>query len=145
MTLAGFRRKMVIAILVYAGLFIVANIVFHFVRNEGPTVAFLPFLVGALFGAELNVLKMVWLERVVHIATEENSMVSPWYVHVQYLFRWLLTGALIVLAVVFANVISVVGVAAGIMTMPLAGYTVGIFTGNKNPVEAKQESEKKPV
>jgi len=132
MTLAGFKRKMIIAIGVYTLLFVAANIVFHFIRQGGVTAAFLPFMVGAVFGAELNVLKMLWLERVVNIATEEDSIVSPWYIHIQYLLRWLLTGALIVTAVIFSDIISIAGVAAGIITLPLAGYTIGIFASNED-------------
>ena len=44
------------------------------------------------------------------------------------------------MAVIFPDAIGVVGVAAGIVTMPLAGYTVGIFFGKSND-EGVSESE----
>ena len=88
-------------------------------------------MAGAMFGAELNVLKILWLEHVVNTITEENSIVSSKYLQIQYLLRWLLTGFIIAFAVIFPNIISVAGVGAGLTTLPLAGYTVGLFTNGK--------------
>ena len=92
--------------------------------------AFFPFAAGVVLGAGVNIVKIKMIERVVKNATNAEKTISPAYVPIQNILRFLLTAIVLGLAAFF-DFISLLGAAVGIITMPIAGYSLSVFGGNE--------------
>jgi predicted outer membrane lipoprotein len=119
MRMSGTVRKMA-AVMMASGLIIsVAGFVFSLFQ---PLIHPFNFTLGVLLTTGLNIVKAVWLERVVERAVAmENQDAAANLIRVQYLLRFLFTG----LVLVFAALVPVVdlwGAVAGIFTFHAAKY-----------------------
>lgn len=85
--------------------------------------ACLPFVLGVLLGSAVSVAKVLLLERVVDRAVAMEKKAAPGYVRLQYLLRFSLTGAVLVLAALVPAV-SLWGAAAGVVSYQIAAYAI---------------------
>lgn len=86
--------------------------------------AFLPFAIGVFAAAGLNAVKVVLLDLAVTKATEmESKDVAVNYMRGQYFARFLLSGVVLYFAVT-TDFISLWGLAAGLSTMYIAGFSM---------------------
>jgi len=80
------------------------------------------FMLGVLLTTGLNIVKAIWLERVVERAvTIESQDAAANLIRVQYFLRFLLTGAVLVAAALIP-VVDLWGAVAGIFTFHAAKY-----------------------
>ena len=84
---------------------------------------YLPFALGAVMGAGLNVVKILLMERTVDKSVVMEKSRAENYLRLQYLLRYLLTGAVLI-AAVFVPFLNLWGAALGILTMPVATFFV---------------------
>jgi len=85
------------------------------------TMAFLPFAFGASLGVALNVVKIIMLDRTVGKALQMEQKGAGNYIRIQHFVRFLLTGAVFLLAALVPQ-ISIWGAAAGICTLQIAVF-----------------------
>ena len=80
---------------------------------------FLPFALGALLGALLNVFKVWMLDRTVKKVVGMEAAKAGNYVRMQQLLRFVLTG-LVLVAAALIPFISIWGAAVGVLTFQIA-------------------------
>ena len=115
MTISAAARKMIIAIGISSLIIIIIGAVFY-------SEQILPFTLGVILMAGLNVFKVLSLERAVNKAvdmTKEKSAGN--YIRVQFLLRYILTAAVLVIAA-FVPFIDILGAAAGVFTYQIAVF-----------------------
>jgi len=86
------------------------------------SLAFAPFALGALLGTSLNVLKVIMLDHTVKKIINIEAKNAGNYVRFQHFLRFLLTGLVFLLAVLFPSFLNIWGVAAGVLTFQIATY-----------------------
>jgi len=131
MMLSNISTRMIIAICVLATVAIAGSVVFYSV-TDNYVVDFVPFAVGVILGATLNILKVIMIRRIVNKATDVEKPISPLHVQGQFFLRFILTIAVLALAAIF-NFINVFGVVAGLFTMPIARYAMSFLGGKETP------------
>jgi len=120
MELSKLSKKMIQMIGVAALVFMLGGAIFY------RSIAAVPFALGVIFPAALNVLKVIMLDRTVKkVVDMDDPNTGKNYVRLQYLLRYLLTG-LLLLAIGLIHtrtdppVISIWGAVAGIFTMQIS-------------------------
>jgi len=85
-----------------------------------------PFALGVFLTSALNVLKVIMIERAVEKVVNMKGKNAGSFIGFQYILRFLLTGAVLVLAakVPFINLW---GAVAGIFTLQIAAYSMRFF------------------
>lgn len=112
--------RMIRIIAITALVFAVLGAAFCVYRSLSP----FPFILGTLLGAALTAVKLVMLERAIEKAVlMDEEKTAGNYIRLQYLFRLLLTGILLVLGAL-VPFISLWGVAAGLITLQIALFGV---------------------
>jgi hypothetical protein len=115
MKLSEIAKKMVRAILIMLLALIAGAILYY------RSLAFLPFLYGALLGGAVSIAKVFLLDRAITSALDMQAQAAGNYVRLQHLLRLLISGAALVLAAL-VEPISLWGAAAGVLTFQLAVY-----------------------
>lgn len=115
MKVSPLAKRMIITIVGISALFVVASFIYY------RSLAFLPFLLGALLGTGVSIWKVFVLERAVDRALGMDKKKAGNYVSLQQLFRLLVTGVVLFIGAVVPQV-SLWGVAAGIIAFQLALY-----------------------
>jgi len=115
MQLSDTAKRMTVVIGVSLLLPIAASIAYY------RSFAFLPFALGALLGAALNILKVILLDHTVKRVIAMGQKNAENYVRFQHFLRFLLTGLLFG-ASAFLPFINIWGTAAGICTMQIAVF-----------------------
>ena len=115
MKVSPLAKRMIITIVGISALFVVASFVYY------RSLAFLPFLLGALLGTVVSSWKVFVLERAVDRALGMDKKKAGNYVSLQQLFRLFVTGVVLFTGAVVPQV-SLWGVAAGIIAFQLALY-----------------------
>lgn len=115
MKVSPLAKRMIITIVGISALFVVASFVYY------RSLAFLPFLLGALLGTGVSIWKVFVLERAVDRALGMDKKKAGNYVSLQQLFRLFVTGVVLFIGAVVPQV-SLWGVAAGIIAFQLALY-----------------------
>jgi len=118
--LSNTAKKMMMVVLILVGVFILASAVYY------RSFAFLPFAIGAILGGGLNVVKIFLLNSIVEKTVAGDIGVTTRSFYGQYFFRFFLTIAVLALAV-WVPFISLWGAAAGIVTFPIAAYSMSLF------------------
>jgi len=84
----------------------------------------LPFALGVVLAAALNVVKVVLLERTAQKAIEfDEGPAGKNYVRFQFLLRYLLTGLILIIAAL-APFIDLWGAIAGVFTLQIAAVSI---------------------
>lgn len=115
MKVSPLAKRMIITIVGISALFVVASFIYY------RSLAFLPFLLGALLGTSVSIWKVFVLERAVDRALGMDKKKAGNYVSLQQLFRLFVTGVVLFTGAVVPQV-SLWGVAAGIIAFQLALY-----------------------
>ena len=113
-------QKMILIIAVLAGLICLGGLVF-FRSME----AFY-FANGVILASALNVLKVIMLEKMVKKLSASAESYPIHRVYLQYIMRFALT-AVVLLIGVFVPFVNLVGVVAGVFTLPLSGIGMKFF------------------
>jgi len=122
LTLAG--RKMVIMIGVAAAIFIAVGAAVYILVGTLPSLESLPFALGVVLTSALNVLKVILLERTVKRTIDmSDPNAGKNYVRIQYLLRYFLTAAILLVAGL-TPFINVWGAVCGIFTLQVSVFTV---------------------
>jgi len=129
MMLSNISNRMIIAICVLAIVAVAGSIVFYSV-SDNYIIDFIPFAAGAALGAALNILKVIMIRRIVNKVTNVEKPVSPLYIQGQFFLRFILTIVVLALAIFF-DFINLIGVVAGLLTMPIAGYAMSFLGGKE--------------
>jgi len=90
---------------------------------------FLPFAAGALLGSSLNVLKIILIERTFDKAPGMDVKVIKNYTGLQYFFRFILTGAVLMFAAL-NEYVSLWGAVAGVCTLQVAALAMKFLYKN---------------
>ena len=119
MNLSKDARRMLALIAGLTLVIIVCSAVFY--RSS----EFLPFAYGALLTCALNCVKVLLIERTVQktVTMQSGGLAFGWG---QYMLRFLLTGAVLVLAAL-SPYISLWGAVAGIFTFQVSAYMLKLF------------------
>jgi hypothetical protein len=127
MKLTDVAKKMILVLCISLLVIVVASVVYY------RSFSFLPFAAGALLGTSLNILKVALLDRAVSKAVNMDKNDSGNYIRLQYLSRYLLTGAVLVLAAMYSSAsnsyAALFGTVAGLFTMPVAALSMNLFYG----------------
>lgn len=115
MKVSPLAKRMIITIVGISALFVAASFIYY------RSLAFLPFLLGALLGTGVSIWKVFVLERAVDRALGMDKKKAGNYVSLQQLFRLFVTGVVLFIGAVVPQV-SLWGVAAGIIAFQLALY-----------------------
>ncbi|MGI6238961.1 MAG: hypothetical protein ACOYI5_04970 [Christensenellales bacterium] len=115
MKLSEIAKKMVRAILIMLLALIAGAILYY------RSLAFLPFLYGALLGGAVSIAKVFLLDRAITSALGMEARAAGNYVRLQHLLRLLISGTALVVAAL-VKPISLWGAAAGVLTFQLAVY-----------------------
>ncbi|MCL2508866.1 MAG: ATP synthase subunit I [Oscillospiraceae bacterium] len=120
MRLSDIAKKMILVICVSLLVIVAAGAAYY------RSLMLLPFALGAFSGATLNVLKVFMLDRAVKkIAGMEKERAGN-YARVQHFLRFLLTGAVLVIAAL-VPFINIWGAAAGVLTYNIAALFMKRF------------------
>ncbi|NLK64314.1 MAG: hypothetical protein GX289_04390 [Tissierellia bacterium] len=117
MRLSDLTRRMIVTILIIGFLCILISVLYY------RSLKFLPFMLGVLLGSAVSIFKVFLLEHTVNKALTMEKTKAGGYVSIQHFLRFLITGAVLYLGAVVAQ-ISIWGVAAGILSFQLAAYNI---------------------
>ena len=103
-----------------------------------PAAEILPFALGVLLTLGVNLLRVKMLDHSVNTALGLEVSSAANYLQLQYLLRFVLTGAVLVLAAL-SPYVNLWGAALGILTWPAATYALSFFVKNKGTGAAGSE------
>lgn len=113
-------QKMILVIAVLAGIICLGGLVFF------RSIEAFYFANGVILAAALNAFKVIMLEKMVKKISVSAETYRIHKVYLQYIMRFALT-AVVLLIGVFVPFVNLVGVAAGIFTLPLSGFAMKFF------------------
>lgn len=117
MKISSLAKRMIITILTIVLVCVLASIIYY------RSLEFLPFLIGALLGAVVSILKVFLLEHTVNKALNLEEKEAGKYVSLHHLLRMLLSGLALFLGATVPQ-ISLWGVVAGILAFQVATYSL---------------------
>ena len=122
MKLTDMAKKLIGAILLILFLLILAGLILSLsgVLHIRP----LPFVLGALLGGALNILKVLMLEHMVKSAAGKAEGQAARGVYMQALLRFVLTGVVLGLAILVPDRAFFWGAVAGIFILPIAAFSM---------------------
>ena len=119
-TVDKYAGKMIVVVIIASAIIIIVGAVFL-----QPSYI-LGFSLGVALAALLNIAKILSLAFTVRRATNMEPSLASSFTSAMYLLRFLLTGAVLVLAH-FLPVVDLFGAAVGLLTMPVATYSINFF------------------
>jgi len=132
--LSDLARRLIITVVAITLLCIIISAIYY--RSW----AFLPFMLGALLGGAVSILKIFLLERAVDKTLAMEKGRAGNYVTLQYLFRLGLSAAALLLGALVKEV-SLWGVVAGALAYQLAIYTVRFKPAKKDEAKSAKGGE----
>ena len=125
-------KKMLFVIAISSVTMIVGGIALCLFVPSIPSGEAFPVALGVFLSSALNVLKVLLLERTVQRVMElETAKESKGYVASQYIVRYVLTGAVLVVAAI-TPFINLWGAIAGIFTMQIAVFFIRFMKLNED-------------
>lgn len=121
MRLSDIAKKMLWILCILFVILMVAGIAYY------RSFAFFPFALGAFLGVALNIFKVIMIDRITKKIVDMEKGKASNYATVQHFLRFLLTGVILVLSAVLPF-INIWGAAAGVLTFPIATFSVKHFT-----------------
>ena len=118
--LEKYAGKMIFIILCVSALMIVGVVVF--LRSSQA----IGFALGIVMAAGLNIVKVILLKYTVNRVTNMESGAASGFTGVSYIIRFILTGLTLV-AGHFLPVVELLGVALGLLAMPIATYCLNFY------------------
>ena len=122
--------KKMILIMLATGL--IMAVIGAIVSTHVEVITAIPFAAGVFLSTALNIIKIIWLERVVSAAAklEEEKSASN-LVRLHYVLRLLFT-ALVLVGGAIAPFIDLWGLVIGLFTYHPAKYALGVFIKNED-------------
>jgi len=115
---------MVTVIAVSAVIIVAGGLLLCILLDSLPTGEAFPFALGVVLTSVLNILKIFMLERTAKKIVEmTDPNAGKNYLRLQYLFRFFLTGA-ILLAAAVTPFINMLGAIAGVFTLQIAAFSL---------------------
>ena len=137
MNLSGYAKRMIRVITALSVVVIAAGAIYY------RSFSVMPFAVGVALSSALNGIKVILIENSIKKLVDMDDKRAYNYFRVQYLVRYLLTGAVFVVAA-FSPFISIWGAGAGIIIFQIAAYSLKSYTkdleGQQNPRVNENES-----
>jgi len=118
--LSELSRKMILVIVVLAGILCLGGLVFF------RSVQAFPFGLGILAACAVNVVKIILLERMIRQAEASEGHYPTHRVYLQYFLRFVLTAGVLLLAGLLSFT-ALIGAAFGIFTLPISGFAMKFF------------------
>lgn len=118
--LSEVTQKMIFVIAALAGLICLGGLVFF------RSIEAFYFANGVVLGAALNVLKVIMLEGMVRKLGASAESYRVHKVYLQIALRFILTAGVLLIGV-FVPFVNLVGVVAGIFTLPISGFAMKFF------------------
>ncbi len=117
------KRLISCIIAIFALLLVVGLAVILFVYPfERP----IPYVLGLFLGSLVATLKVILLERTINRAMDMDAKGAQNFSQLQYLMRYILTGAVLVVAALVPQ-ISMIAAIVGVLTLQPAAYIVNAF------------------
>ena len=141
MKISNTVHKMIVIMLITALIMIFVGAVVSVFYPFIPSI--FSFSLGILLTTCLNIVRVVWLDRVVQRAVDmDDSVTAGNYVRFQYLFRFLLTGLVFIFAII-VPVIDLWGALVGVFTFHAAKYALIFIVKkeDKNTVVLRQSDK----
>ena len=124
MSISAPAKKMIIIIAIATAAIMAVGAALYLALGSLPSGEALPFAIGVLLTSSLNALKVYLLDRTVKRALDmEDAKSGKSYMTFQYMLRYLLTGAVLVVAAL-TPFINLIGAIVGIFTMQIGAYSV---------------------
>ena len=125
-------KRIMFVIGISALVIILGGVILCLVLEALPSAEALPFVLGVLLMSALNILKIQMLERTVKRTIEmEDANIGKNYVRLQYLLRYFLTGAILVVAAL-TPFINIWGAILGVFTLQIALFSVRFMKFDDN-------------
>ncbi|MCL2828033.1 MAG: hypothetical protein FWD99_04770 [Oscillospiraceae bacterium] len=121
MKLSPMAKKIAGMICVLALVFILISVVFF--RSWD----FWPFAVGVLMGAVFSLSRIISLDRAVDKAIEQGEAFKKNSTLLHYFLRFVLAALILLLTAIFGDPSMLWGAGAGILTLPLAAFSMKFF------------------
>lgn len=130
-------KKMILWVVVVTFICVLASLIYY------RSLAFLPFLFGAILGAGVSILKIFMLERAVTKSLTPEVSNPNAYITGQNLLRFALTAAAL-LAGALIDQISLWGVVAGVFSFQIAVYAANMMTKKDRAASPSNPSSPAP-
>jgi len=125
-------KKMANVIVILSFAVIIAGTAYNLYRS----LPFLPFALGVLLFLGVNILKVFMIEQSIKKIVDTNDKKTYNYFRLQYLLRFVITGAALAAAALL-DFISLWGALAGVLIFQISAYTLKSFTKD---LEEQQDS-----
>jgi len=129
MKISNIAKRMLFTVCISFFILIAGSVIYY------RSLTFLPFAYGAFLGTVLNIIKILMLENTVKKAVSMDSVKAGNYARVQHLLKFLLTGAVLLIAAV-VPFINIWGAAFSVLAYQIAVYSLKYF---KEPDMNKQD------
>lgn len=133
MKVSELAKRMIIRISVIASICTLGAVLYY--RSFG----FLPFLLGAIIGTAVSIIKVFLLERAVDKALTMEKDDAVKYITLQNIIRLMLSGVALVISAV-VPFINLWGSVAGVLAFPFASYGEN-FRSKKQQKQLRKEGE----
>jgi len=133
---------MIFLIICLSALVIAGGVIYYYVSAASETIEAVPFGVGVLMAMGLNIVKVIWLKKAINATVDmDTPKTARYFYQFQYFLRLLLTAAILLIAALAPNnIVSLIGVVAGIFTFPITMRLMHFFI--PQDVEIPRESGK---
>ncbi|MCL1819836.1 MAG: ATP synthase subunit I [Oscillospiraceae bacterium] len=128
MNLSKPARNMMITIGIAVAVITAAAAAYYFLISD--ILQIFPFILGLALTAGLNIIKVYMIDKAVVKSLDKEGKSAANYIRLQYLIRYLLTGAVLIAAALIPF-INLWGAIAGVFTMPIAAYSLRITLRNE--------------
>ena len=133
-------KKMIIIMIAAALVFIAVGIIFSFFY---PILLPVPFAIGVIISTLINIAKVIWLEQAVErAALMDNETTAGNYIKMQYMLRFGLTAAVLIITALVSNGPDVIwGAVVGLFTFHPAKYALSsIAKTDEKSVDGNENS-----
>ena len=127
MSISPTVRKMILIMLVAGFIFSAIGLI---ASMHVEVISPIPFTLGVFVSTALNIIKVIWLERIVSATVKlEDEKAAARFVRLHYMLRLLFT-ALVLFGGAFLPFIDLWGLVIGLFTYHPAKYALGVFIKN---------------
>ena len=128
-TIEAFANKMILCIVGLSVLVALGGSVFFWLHQNFDIAEAIPFTVGVAMAMGLNITKVIWLKASINKTVDmDTPKAAKLFFQVQYFLRLLLTAAvLLVAALAPDNIVNLLGVIIGILTLPVTMRLMQFF------------------
>lgn len=124
--------KMVLVVVCLSVAIVIGGFIFY--ESRDARIESLPFAVGVTMAMGVNIAKIYLLKRAVGRSVEMEATAGKLHLQSTYFMRLLLTaGVFLVAGLLHGTFVNLIGTGIGILTLPVATYSVHFFIRNHHP------------